>query len=56
MGLLDELEQLEKSKSKSEMVGLLKTIISNQQKILKRLDKISLAIEKQQVKKAKKIK
>lgn len=51
MGLLDELEQNDKSKSGSEIAVLLKKIIKNQQKMLKLLNQISTQLDKQKQKK-----
>ena len=50
MGLLDELERLEKSDKKSEIAVLLRDIIKNQKKMLKMLSEISSNLEKQQKK------
>jgi hypothetical protein len=51
MGLLDELEQIDKSKSKNEIVLLLRKIEKNQLRILKKLDKLTLAMSNQSSKK-----
>ena len=54
MGLLDELEQIDKTKDQSEVVELLKEIIKNQKKILKLLNKVSSDLEHQKIKGTKK--
>ena len=47
MGLLDELEQIDKTKNQSEVVELLKEIIKNQKKILELLNNVSISLENQ---------
>jgi hypothetical protein len=54
MGLLDELEQLERNGKKSEVALLLRTIIGNQQKIQNSLDMVLIILEKMNMEKSKK--